>query len=359
MKEVRFTPSDYDPCLYYKKNVVMLIYIDYCFVFSPDPKLNGKIISDLSNSNKYFEIDDQSDVSDFLGIEVIHVKDTSINLTQPHLIDAILNDLHLQENTKEKSTPALSFQLLCPDVDGEDMGEASHCRSVIGKLNFLEKSTRIDISYSVHQCACCSDNPKKSHSSAVKNVGSYLKGTRDKGLILMPDKLSSFECWVDSDFEGNWRPQDAPHDSMTSKSRAGWAIQSAGFPLTWAYKIHTITTLSTTEAEYVALSMSIREVMPLMGLLKEIKHQGFEVQIDPPSVHCKLFEDNSGDLELARLPKIRPRTKHINQSYHFFCEAAERNEVSTVSTPTENLLADMLTKPLPEEPFVQHHKNKL
>ena len=135
MKEVGFTPSDYDASLYYKKNVVMLIYIDDCLVFSPDPKA----ISDLRNSSKNFEIDDQRDVSDFLGIEVTHLKDGSIKLTQQHLIDAILKNLYLQENTNEKSTPALSSQSMHPDVDGEDMGEDFHYRSVIGKLNFLEK----------------------------------------------------------------------------------------------------------------------------------------------------------------------------------------------------------------------------
>ena len=61
----------------------------------------------------------------------------------------------------------------------------------------------------------------KSHASAVKNIGHYLKVNRDKGLILKPDTQSSFECHVDSDFTGNWRAQDAPYDSMTSKSRAG------------------------------------------------------------------------------------------------------------------------------------------
>ena len=69
------------------------------------------------------------------------------------------------------------------------MGEDFHYRSVIGKLNFLEKSSRIDISYSVHQCAHFSENPKKSHASAVQNIGHYLKGTQDKELTLKPDKL--------------------------------------------------------------------------------------------------------------------------------------------------------------------------
>ena len=145
MKEVGFALSEYDPYLYYKKNVVMLAYIDHCLVFSPDPKLINRTISDLRNSSKNFDIDDQGDVSEVLGVDVTHLKDGSIKLTQPHLIDMIVKDLHLQENTKEKSTPALSSQILYPDVDGKDMGDEFHCRSVIGMLNFLEKSTRIDI----------------------------------------------------------------------------------------------------------------------------------------------------------------------------------------------------------------------
>ena len=158
----------------------MLVYIDDCLVFSPDPKLINKTVSDLRNSNKNFDIDDQGDVSDFLGIKVTHLKDGPIKLTQPHLIDAILKNLYLQDNIKEKSTPALSSQILHTDVDGEDMGNEFHYRSVIGKLNFLEKSTRIDISYSVHQCAHFCENPKKSCLAAVKNIGCYLKGTRQR-----------------------------------------------------------------------------------------------------------------------------------------------------------------------------------
>ena len=110
------------------------------------PKLIDKTISDLRKSSKNFDIDDQGDVNDFFGIEVTHLKDGSIKLTQQHLINTNHNDLHHQENTKEKSTPALSFQILHPDVNGEDMVNEIHYRSVIGKLNLSEKSTRVDIS---------------------------------------------------------------------------------------------------------------------------------------------------------------------------------------------------------------------
>ena len=69
------------------------------------------------------------------------------------------------------------------------------------------------------------------------------------------------------------------------------------------------------------------------------------------------FEDNSGALELARLPKMRPRTKHINQSYHHFREHVEKQEIIVQATPTEDQIADILTKPLPETSFCRHRRS--
>ena len=139
---------------------------------------------------------------------------------------------------------------------------------------------------------------------------------------------------------------------MTSKSHSSWIVRFAGAPITWASKMQTITALFTTEAEYIALSTSLRKVIPLMGMLKEATEQGLQVNYLPPKVHCTVFEDNSGALELARLPKLHPRMKHINQLFHHFREYVERQEVQVQSTPTENQLADILTKPLPEASFV-------
>ena len=165
-----------------------------------------------------------------------------------------------------------------------------------------------------------------------------------------------FDCWVDADFAGKWRKCDAHVDPMTSKSRSGWLVRFAGAPITWASKMQTITAMSTTEAEYIALSTSLRDVIPLMGMLQEAREHGLKMDYLPPKVHCTVFEDNRGALELAKLPKIRPRTKHINQSYHHFREHVERQEVSIHATPNEAQLADILTKPIPEASFTRHRK---
>ena len=160
-----------------------------------------------------------------------------------------------------------------------------HYCSVIGKLNFLVNSTRLDIFVSVHQCTRFTEHAKRCHAEAVKIIGHYLLGNRNKDLIINPKNPWHFDCWVDADYAGNWRYNDAHVDPMTSKSRSGWIIHFAGAPITWSSKIQTITALSTTEAEYIALSMSLREVIRLMGILKEVRENRLNIKDIPLPAH--------------------------------------------------------------------------
>ena len=175
--------------------------------------------------------------------------------------------------------------------------------------------------------------------------------TKDKGLLVRPNDRRYFECWVDAEFLDNWRQRDTHNDPMTSKYDSGWVVCFVGAPIIWASKIQTITALSTTEAEYIALSTSLREVIPRMGMLNETTEQGVQISSLPLRIHCTVFEDNSGTLELAHLPKMHPRMRHINQSFHHFREYVEHQEIQVQATPTEEQLADILTKPLPESSF--------
>ena len=97
-------------------------------------------------------------------------------------------------------------------------------------MNFLEKSTRLDIRYATHQCARFSINPKESHAKAVKFIGQYLEGTKDKGLIL-DLKDYSFDDWVDADRSGNWKFSESEDDPATAKSRTGYVIMYTKCPI--------------------------------------------------------------------------------------------------------------------------------
>ena len=175
-------------------------------------------------------------------------------------------------------------------------------------------------------------------------------GTRDKGIILHPQS-HSFDCFVAADFCGDWDRVNADVDPATAKSRTGYVLMYGGCPIVWASKLQKEISLSTMEAEYGALSESLRYVIHMMQIITEVKGRGWTVMKDPPKVHCKVMEDNSGCLENARLPKMRPRTKHICIKMHHFREHVRKGLVSIHKIHTRVQLADIMTKPQPDKLF--------
>jgi hypothetical protein len=92
-----------------------------------------------------------------------------------------------------------------------------------------------------------------------------------------------------------------------------------------------------------------------MFLIQEMKEKGFQVICTQPYVYCKVFEDNSGALELVQLPKLRPRIKHINVwCYHHFCEHVRNGLIKIFPVGTKDQTADVLTKALPQNDFQCH-----
>jgi hypothetical protein len=122
-------------------------------------------------------------VSDLLGVNISRHDDNQITLSQPKLIQTILDELNLKEDSNTLPIPAPSTRVLHAHKDSTPHKESCHYRSIIGKLNCLAQSTRPDISYAVHQCARFSADPKIEHSRAIKAIGRYLAGTKYQGLM--------------------------------------------------------------------------------------------------------------------------------------------------------------------------------
>ncbi len=208
LKSIGFRQCQSEECVFTRGKAIYVLYTDDSILTRPDLKELDMIIEDMKRAG--LELMVKGDISDFLGFNIQRHNDGTVHLTQPHLIDSILKELGLQANSaKSKATPAASSKLLGHHDDALPHDEASfHYRRIIGKLNYLEKSTRPDISYTMHQCAHFSANPRQPHADAVKWLGRYLKGTRDKGLILIPTG-TSFDVYVDADFAGNWKSSEA------------------------------------------------------------------------------------------------------------------------------------------------------
>ena len=132
-----------------------------------------------------------------------------------------------------------------------------------------------------------------------------------------------------------------------------------GCPVTWKSQLQTEICLITTESEYTGLSYALREVIPMMHLLDEFKAMGFDVGDTTPKVHCKVFEDNSGALEIAKNHKYRPRTKHLNVKLHHFRDYVVKGLISIHKIDTKDQLADYLTKALNKDTLLALRKRAI
>ena len=350
---LKFKQSKVDECVFYRGKTVYVLYTDDSLIAGPDKAEIDRVVEDLKKAK--LDITVEGDLQDFLGVNIDRKPDGTIHLTQPHLIDQIITDLRLNDdNVKTKSTPTSSSKLLTRHSDSPSFDNSFHYRSVIGKLNYLEKASRPDISYATHQCARFAADPKVEHGEAVRWLVRYLKGTCDKGMIYRPQKGRNLELYVDADFSGNWDPTEAATDRDTARSRHGYIINYAGCPILWKSQLQGEIALSSTESEYTGISYALRDGIPIIELLKEFQAYGFPVDTAQAQVHCEVFEDNSGALETAKVHKYRPRTKHINVKLHHFRDYVARKEVTIHKICTTVQPADMLTKGLNEELLCRH-----
>jgi hypothetical protein len=210
---LKFKQSKVDECVFYRGKTLYVLYTDDSILAGPDENEINQIIDELRQAK--LDVTDEGSIQDFLGVRIDRKPDGSIHLTQPHLIDQILKDLRLDEKAKTKAIPAMSSKILHKHRDSEPFDNSFNYRSVIGKLNYLEKATRPDIAYAAHQCARWTSCPKKEHGKAVRWLGKYLLATRDKGTILKPNPELGMEVHVDADFIGNWDPAES-HERDTA-----------------------------------------------------------------------------------------------------------------------------------------------
>jgi hypothetical protein len=357
LEEIGFKKSLFDECLFYRGRVMYSLYTDDSILTAPTDEELDQAIEDMSNAG--LELTVEGILEDFLGVNIKKLDDGSYELTQPRLIDSILEEVFGSDPLPSpKAIPMASSKVLSRHHGSPDYEGRYEMRRIVGKLNFLASSTRPDIAYATHQIARFVSAPKAEHGKAVEWLARYLLGTRKQGYLINPDDSKSVEIHVDADFAGNWDPELAGEDIDTSRSRHGFVISYAGVPVLWKSALQSEISLSTTEAEFIGLSVSLRTAIPIVNIVQEMLELGFPVNTSSRTIHCTIFEDNSGALEIARVPKARPRTKHMNNKYFHFMEYTTREEAPYhfEKIATEDQPADILTKPLAEALHEKHRR---
>ena len=364
MEECGMRQSEFDPCLFIGDTTIAVVFVDDVLMWSRDEANITALGMDLRQRG--VDLEEESDSAGFLGIDMKRVSDDEedggkIVMTQQGLVDRILLALGLDENSTPQGTPCMKAPLV-KDEDGDPPDGSFSYSSVVGMLLYLANNTRPDLAYSVHCAARFSFCPKKSHEQALKRIGKYLKGTRDKGMVITPNanlKELKVDAFPDSDFGGLYGYEDI-HDPVVTRSRTGLIINLANSPVLWKSQLQSQTATSTMEAEINAMATCCRELFPILDVVKELSGAiGLSAQ-DGASMHIRLHEDNAGALILAKTipPEFTPRSKHYAIKTNWFREQIVERGIQLIKCDTKEMLGDIFTKCLPQ-PQYEYLRNKI
>ena len=117
----------------------------------------------------------------------------------------------------------------------------------------------------------------------------------------------------------------------------------------WKSKKQNIVTKSSTEAEYVALSICVSEIKLIKELLKD-----FEIEIKNP-IH--VYEDNSGAISIIKFGNLTKNSKYIETHYHFVNESYLNAEIDVIKIDSDKNPADIFTKSLGRIKFEKFREN--
>ena len=323
LKELGLKVSDHDPCLLLRKDLIVICYVDDLGIQAPKKVIVYELISQLHKRG--FDLTFEGSFLEYLGIQYTKISEDGIKMNQEGLIKKILYATGMNDCNSNR-TPTTK-EALGMDKEGEPMEDVWNYRSIIGMLLYLSTNTRPDIAYAVSQVSRFSHNSKKSHASAVKTIIIYLAGSKDQGVIYKRLKKLQLECYVDADFAGLYR-RDPPESPTSIKSRTEYIISVEGCYIMGKIQLQSTIALSTSEAEYGALSQAMKDVIlfretwlemiKIVDMVEPCKRCPFGSKEDLLSFQTVIHEDNSAALSLAVNQKVTSRTKHWCVKFHFF-----------------------------------------
>jgi hypothetical protein len=202
---------------------------------------------------------------------------------------------------------------------------------LIGSLMYLMLATRPDIALAVSQLSRFAGRPSEAHWKAGKHLLCYIQGTLSHGLTYTRYSAPTLLLG---------------YSDSTSCSVGGYAFMLAGGAISWSSALRPLLSLSSTEAEYIALTDAAKEAIWLRTFFEEIQH--------PLQGPLLLLGNNQGSLALGKNPELHKCTEHIKRQYHFVWEAVDSGNIKLGFIPTQQMVADVLTKAFTQELHAVH-----
>jgi hypothetical protein len=217
--------------------------------------------------------------------------------------------------------------------------QRSYYQSIIGSLLYLALGTRPDIVHAVIMMSQFMVNPSEDHINKSLHIVHYVNTNLNSKIGYDGKQEEGFIAYADADWAS---------DHISRKSVTGYIIKLAGGAVSWVSRKQKTVALSSTEAEYMCLSDTTRQIVWIESLFKELN---FDIS------NIALCGDNQGAIFLASNPAQEHRSKHIDIRYHYIRECVEGKKVILHYVPTTEQIADIMTKCLSYDKFKKSARN--
>jgi hypothetical protein len=323
----------------------MSIHVDDCYVIGNIDDIN-KVVKDIES--KGLKIKVTYSTKDYLSCEVLLNKDKSMAwLGQPHLMKRLQTNYgELVKSNQQYKTPGTPhYGVVRVKENGEKISEEDQkiYRSLVGSLLQLVKYSRPDIANAVRELSKCMDGASPGAFKELKRLLKFVLDTKDYGLKIKPivDEKMNWELTVfsDSDWGG---------DKDNRHSVSGYVIFFMSVPILWRSKLQRTISLSSSEAEYYALSEAAKDVKFVAQILSSIG-----IEFKQPII---INVDNVGAMFIAENASATSKTKHIDIRYHFVREFIMEGFMKIIFVKSEDNKADGFTKNVSGDIY-EKHKN--
>lgn len=340
MEKIKFKRCLSDHCLYIRTNTevacYVLLYVDDLLIVCSDVKTIGTIKQLLSSE---FEMTDIGKADTFLGIHIERDESrNTIAIGQAEYFRRMLQKFNMTD-CKPISTPIESGL----DLKKGDVNQNCDApyRELMGCLTYATLTTRPDLCAATNYFSRFQSCFDQDHFKHAKRIVRYINGTMTLKMVYKKQpNANPLIGFVDADWAG---------DKNDRKSTSGYVFKIFGNTVSWCSRKQPTVSLSSTEAEYIALANGICEEKWLRSLLGEL------------NIDCRgattIYEDNQSCIKVAEEPKEHKRMKHIDVKYNFIRESIASGEFELKYVPTGDQVADIMTKGLNRMAFEKHRLN--
>jgi transposase InsO family protein len=345
LRSIGYSATTLDECLYFKrvgnKKIYLTLFVDDTLAVYPK-EIENVWEEDKKAISQRYKIKDIGDCEWIFNMHLVRDRaKRTITLSQEAYMDKMLKEYGFSDEVRTVSTPfqygdVSQIEKDCPEEELKLLtpAEQMEYRSKIGSLLYAANITRVDLQYIIGTLARYLTSPLVRHMKAVNRVLRYVCSTKQYKLRFdYSDERQRQGCKLIIYTDSNWA-----QESEDKKSTGGWLATLNGAIVAWQSKKQSTVALSSTEAEYYALTEAVKECLFLRQLFAEYDlNNGEDISID---IKC----DNRGAIEMSDHATDHNRSKHIDIKHHFIRQCVHDKLVRVSYIETKKQLADILTK---------------